>query len=195
MRQLASFAVGIFTIILALWVIALLPPTNWESLKAFAALLSAVAASLGLFFVGMQINSSRRLARAQFVNELARDIDEHAAIESKLDREGPWYPDGCELNHEAMDQTEKYLNFFERVKHIRDTKAVDMRTIDGLFAYRFFHLTHNPNVQTCVLYHPDMSQYFEAIFDLHADWLRYRQSRNLPIPRPETPLRKPGPAR
>lgn len=187
MKAVAGCVACVFVVlalVLLLW--DGMPPADWNAVNALAAVLGGLAASAGLLFVGLQMRAGRRLARAQFVNELGRDVDLHCEVESCLDREGPWYNE-VELTHEDMDQIELYLNFFERVKYIRDTNVLDMETIDGLFAYRFFHLVHNPNVQKRVLYHEDMVAHYQAIRELYAEWVSYRQSRKLKLPRPTTP--------
>ena len=163
---------------------------DWSAVNAMATMLSGLAASAGLLFVGLQMNSNRRLAHAQFVSELGRDIDAHFRAQSCLEPNRPVY-DAVErdLSDREMALIQKYLNFFERVEYIRDTRVLDMAAIDGFFAYRFFNLVHNPNVQKQVLYR--LAPYYRAIFKLHQEWLAYRQSRNLPVPRPETPLHGP----
>ncbi|NQZ60804.1 hypothetical protein [Crocosphaera sp.] len=62
-----------------------------EELKTTTEIISGISAVIGLFFVGFQLHSGERLAKAQFINELARDIDSHRETESHLDREGKWY--------------------------------------------------------------------------------------------------------
>jgi len=54
------------------------------------------------------------------------------------------------LEIEDVEAIEKYLNFFERIQLILDTQVLDLEIIDKLFAYRFFYLVHNPNVQSKV---------------------------------------------
>jgi hypothetical protein len=138
-----------------------------------------------LLFVGLQLRSTDRLAKAQFINDLAKDIDLHIRAESNLDRGGKWYENTSIVEQEDVEIIEKYLNFFERIKLIFDTKVIDLETIDELFAYRFFYLVHNPNVQSEVLFHSDLQPYFRSIFKLYSMWLKYRQEKGLPIPREE----------
>jgi hypothetical protein len=191
MKQVASYVAGVVSaLVVALLLSEGWPPMDWNAVTALAAVLGGLAAPAGLLFVGLQMRSARRLARAQFVNVLAHDIDDHYAAQSFLDPKQRLYDDGCVLNNDDMARIEKYLNFFERVEYIRDTGVLNMETIDGLFAYRFFYLVHNPNVQKQVLGAGSMP-YYRAIFRLHDAWLPYRQSRKLRVPRPETPLRRP----
>ncbi|NEZ54983.1 hypothetical protein [Adonisia turfae] len=154
-----------------------------DTFNALATFISGASAVIGLFFVGFQLRSSERLAKAQFINELARDIDNHAAAESYLDRGGQWYTANAAFSQEDKALIEKYLNFFERVKFILDTKVIDMETVDDLFAYRFFYLVHNPNVQSEILFNTDMQAYYRSIFCLYSTWLNYRKSRKLSLPR------------
>jgi hypothetical protein len=192
--SVAYAALGVSAITLALLIATGLGARAWDAVSALAAVASGLVASVGLLFVGLQLKWNRRLAKAQFINDLARDIDHHSEAETNLDREGPWYEAGKTLTTKDMEKIERYITFFERVKLILDAKVLDMNMIDDLLAYRFFHLLHNPNVQEQVLFHPDMKEYFDAVLELHTDWLRYRQSRKLSIPRPDTPLPQKNPS-
>jgi hypothetical protein len=160
---------------------------SWDAINAVASLISGTIASISLFFIAYQMRFQARLSKAQFVNELTRDIDLHSEAESNLDREGIWYEEGT-LNPDDMEALEKYITFFERVKIILDTNVLDLETIDQLFAYRFFHLVHNPNVQSKILYHPDMKRHFQAVFQLHSLWSNYRKSKLLSLPRDDHEL-------
>ncbi len=100
-----------------------------EEFKTTTEILSGISAVIGLFFVGFQLRSGQRLAKAQFINELVRDIDSHSETESHLDREGKWYEPNATLSQKDKELLEKYLNFFERVKFILDTKVIDLKTI------------------------------------------------------------------
>ncbi len=91
---------------------------------------------------------------------------------------------------EDVEAIEKYLNFFERIQLILDTQVLDLEIIDKLFAYRFFYLVHNPNVQSKVLLNSDMQPYFCSFFELYFTWLEYRRKKRLPIPRDELIIKK-----
>ncbi|WP_048321000.1 hypothetical protein [Crocosphaera watsonii] len=154
-----------------------------EELKTTTEIISGISAVIGLFFVGFQLHSGERLAKAQFINELARDIDSHRETESHLDREGKWYEPNepnATFSQQDKELLEKYLNFFERVKFILDTKVIDIKTIDCLFAYRFFNLVHNPNVQQEILLSPPLRSYYESIFSLYDTWIEYRKGKDIP---------------
>jgi hypothetical protein len=180
----AAFTISVFTLIIL--VASGIGSKSWEVVNAIAAVISGLAASLGLLFVGLQLRSTDRQTKAQFINDLARDIDLHVRAESNLDRGGKWWYENTNiLEQEDVESIEKYLNFFERIKLIFDTKVIDLETIDELFAYRFFYLVHNPNVQSEILLHSDMKPYFRSIFKLYSIWLKYRQAKELPIPRDE----------
>jgi len=160
----------------------------WEAVNALAAVISGLASSLGLLLIAMQLRSAQKLSKAQFVNELCRDIDNYVETDSRLDIGGIWYTNGATMDKKDEEAIEKYLSFFERIKHILDAQVVDMETIDELFAYRFFYLVHNPNVQSKVIFDPEVQPYYRSLFHLYALWVEYRQTKGLPIPRAETPL-------
>jgi len=173
----AAFAISCLTVIIL--ISNGLGSKPWEAVNAIAALISGLVASLGLFFVGLQLRSTDRLAKAQFINDLARDIDNHVKAESNLDPGGKWYKNSNLLNQEDIEALVKYLNFFERIKLIFDTKVIDIETIDELFAYRFFSLVHNPNVQSQILFNSDIQPYYSSIFQLYSIWLKYRHKNKL----------------
>lgn len=186
MQKLASyaaFAISIFTLIIV--ISTGLGSKPWEVVNAIAAVISGLAASLGLLFVGLQLRSTDKLTKAQFINSLAAASEFYVQVESNLDRGGKWYNDNISLAQEDIEAIEKYLNFFERVKLIFDTKVLDIEILDELLAYRFFYLVHNPNVQSKILFNEDMQHYFRSIFQLYSIWLRYRKNKALPIPREE----------
>lgn len=183
----ASFAISILTLIVL--VATGIGSKPWEAVNALAAVISGLAAAVGLLFIALQMRSAQKLAKAQFINELCRDIDSYAETESCLDREGIWYANGAIFDQKDMEAIEKYLTFFERIRFILDAQVLDIETIDDLFAYRFFYLVHNPNVQSNVLLNPDMQPYFSSVFQLHSVWIKYRQTKGLPIPRAEVSLR------
>jgi hypothetical protein len=177
----AAFAISIFTLIIV--ISTGLGSKPWEVVNAMAAVISGLAASLGLLFVGLQLRSTDRLTKAQFINELAAASELYVKVESNLDRGGKWYDSNISLAQEDIEAIEKYLNFFERVKLIFDTKVLEIEILDELLAYRFFYLVHNPNVQSKILFNEDMQPYFRSIFQLYSIWLKYRQNKALPIPR------------
>jgi hypothetical protein len=179
----AAFAISLFTLIVLL--ATSLGSKPWEVVNAIAALISGLAASLGLLFVGLQLRSTDRLTKAQFINVLAEGIDSHSEAETNLDPGGKWYESDTPLDQKDMEILEKYLNFFERVKFIFDTEVIDIETVDELFAYRFFHLVHNPNVRQQIILHPDIQPYYSSIFKLYYVWLEYRKNKRMPIPRDE----------
>jgi hypothetical protein len=163
---------------------AILKIFTWDAVTAIASVVSGATASLSLYFILLQFRSQSNLSRAQFINALTKDIDWHTKSESNLNREGIWY-NLCKLNSGSIALLEKYLTFFERIKLLLDTKVLGIEIIDELFAYRFFHLVHNPNVQRQILYDLDKEDFYHTIFTLHALWLHYRQSKGYNVPRQE----------
>ena len=155
---------------------------NWNQLGSLGSLFSGVAALVALLFVAYQLLEQKRIARAEFVNHLAADIERNIELESKLDLRGELYESKESLGSLKVEAIERYLNFFERVYYIVTSGAVDLATIDGLFAYRFFHMAHNPNVQAYILLLENRA-YFRPLFRLHRRWLRFRIRNKLDVPR------------
>lgn len=154
-----------------------------STIASISTVASGIAAVIGILAVAVQVRGQRVIARAQFINELATDIDRNIDTESKLDPEGEYYELAAAISGKDKEGIEQYLNFFERLYYIIEESVIDIATADGLFAHRFFMLAHNPNVIEHVLFDPAMKPYFLPFFRLHKMWYEYRKKNYRDIPR------------
>jgi hypothetical protein len=86
-------------------------------------------------------------------------------------------PDGvpCKLPI-PRDVVSNYLTFFERIYLLEKDGVISFKTLDDLFAYRFFLIVHSKFVQQNQLgFNPSN---FKKIFCLEKKWLEYRKHRN-----------------
>jgi hypothetical protein len=154
---------------------------RWEILGAISSVTSAFTSLVAIPFVAVQLRSSNRIAKAQLINELERDIALHSATYTMLTPGGKWYDSQAQLGDEDTVAILKYISFFERVNAIVDTGVLDLPTIDLIFAGRFFYLFNNPHV-TKIMTNSEIYPYVTTMRGLYAQWYAYRKARNLPIP-------------
>ncbi len=146
----------------------------WTVVGAIASTISALSSLVAISFVAVQLRANNRIAQAQLLNELERDIardtDTYWAISSR----------GKE-SQEALTETEtaallRCLSFFERVNVILETGVLKIDIIDRIFAGRFFVLLNNLHVQK-IMGQPEMQPYMRSLQDLHHKWSNYRQEQ------------------
>jgi hypothetical protein len=135
---------------------------------------------VAISFVAIQLKSSNRIAQAQLINELERDIAIYTDVYVNLSRRQ------SDKSEQSIELTEadhigilKCISFFERVHFILDTKVVDIATIDRTFAGRFFILFNNPQVLK-LLKSGEISPYMTSIRELYKKWYDYRSDQGLP---------------
>jgi hypothetical protein len=155
--------------------------SQWEIVGAISSSVSALTSLVAITFVTIQLRSSNRIAKAQLINELERDIALHAATYTLLTRGGKWHDGTAKLTEEDKVAILKYVSFFERVNAIIDTRVLDLQTIDYIFAGRFFYLFNNPHVVQ-LMNTTEIHPYVTTLRGLYAKWYDYRKARNLPIP-------------
>jgi hypothetical protein len=151
---------------------------KWEVVGAIASTVNAIASLVAISFVAVQLKSSNRIAQAQLINELERDIAAdtyiYVALESKECKEFN------ELTDEQRIGILKCISFFERVHLILETKVVDIEIIDRTFAGRFFILFNNPKVQE-IMNTTEISPFMESTRNLYNKWYAYREEKGLPL--------------
>jgi len=147
----------------------------WDKISAIATLSGVIVTGSGLLFIARQIADSRRFIKAQFINGLDNEILSHHITYSKLFL-------GEVPKDEELLKFADCLAFFEKIKLLIDNNTIDFKTIDVMFAFRFFLVVHNRHIQDKILYSEKFKGHFLAIFALHKDWVEYRTSRKLKIP-------------
>jgi hypothetical protein len=151
---------------------------GWEVVGAIASAVNAIASLVAISFVAIQLKSSNRIAQAQLINELERDIATdtyvYVALESKECKELD------KLTDEQRIKVLKCISFFERVHLILETKVVGIEVIDRTFAGRFFILFNNPKVLE-IMNTTEISPFMDSNRDLYNKWYVYRKEKGLPL--------------
>lgn len=159
-------------------------------------LLLLIASIVGLFFAGTsvyylarQVRESRRAVRAQFISGLENEFAALYDTYSKLLPDGEWFSTGIgPQGYSEIARLAFYLSFFAKLDYLIGLGAIDLQTVNRLFAFRFFLAVHNRHVQEQILYSGLFANYWADIFDLHRKWLQYRREEGLGIPFPDAIL-------
>jgi hypothetical protein len=151
---------------------------QWEIISAIAASISAIVSVVGLPFVIIQIRSSNQIAKAQFINELERDISLHAGLYTSLIEGGSLHKLKPVISEDERNALLQYISFFERVDLVINTKVIDIKTVDCLFGGRFFMLMDNPNTIR-LINSVDIYPHTTSIRERYSKWSQYRQKSNI----------------
>ncbi len=154
-------------------------PLDSQEIATIVAAFGTVSSAAGVCYVAAQLTDGRRFMKAQLINELEDEYVRHYAIYNRLLPGGDWSPQGCgPTTADEMGRLEAYLEFFEKISIIIDTGALDLRTVDRLYAFRFLIALHNPHAQRLI--HRD-EPYWGSLIELYRKWVDYRLERGLSI--------------
>jgi hypothetical protein len=149
---------------------------QWEVISAVAASISAIVSVVGLPFLVIQIRSSNQIAKAQFINELERDISLHAGLYTSLIEGGSLCYLKPAISEDERNALLQFISFFERVDLVTNTKIIDIKTVDCLFGGRFFMLMDNPNTER-LINSPEIYPYTTSIRERYRKWCKYRRQK------------------
>lgn len=162
----------------------------WEAIAAISTGLGVVVTAGGLIFVAFQIRDARKAVQSQFINELSVEAASMYDTYTKLLPGESWSSSGS--GPQTRDELAKiiaYLGFFAKIKILLEKRAIDIKTVDRMFAFRFFLVVHNRHAQEKILY-ADLyrEEYWAGIFALHYIWVDFKKSQNSKIPWSENSL-------
>ena len=151
---------------------------QWEVISTIAASISAIASIAGLIFLAVQVRLSNQIAKAQFINELEKDISLHTGLYTSLIEGGSLYDLKPAISENERNALLQYISFFERVDLIINTNIIDIKTVNCLFGGRFFALMDNPN--TIALINSDnIYLHTTSIRERYSKWSKYRKRPNI----------------
>jgi hypothetical protein len=157
-------------------------------LGAIGQLLAAAVTAIGLLFVVRQIREAGRVARADFVLRLGERFGEHhLATYRKFIRGGSWSPDQEEgpSSPAEIAELENYLAYFATLQVLRTRGLLTLKTIDQIFAYRFFIVVNNPHTSEIL---KEKKDHWQLLYILYRDWIKLRNNQNSPVPQGQYPL-------
>ena len=161
-----------------------------------ATIITTVTAIIGAFAIWFQMKRERDINEAEFImnyNTSFIENPEYVALEQKLEQyrkrvEQKSSVDEYEdiITEENRQTVINYLVYHEALAVFVKKRVLSLDSIDDLFAYRFFLIMNNPEVQRKELC-PE-AQYYHGCFWLHKKWTEYRKKKGLYILMEDTTL-------
>lgn len=163
-----------------------------------ATIITTVTAIIGAFAIWFQMKRERDINEAEFImnyNISFIENPEYVELEQKLEKyrkviESGGNPEDAEeiITEENQQTVVNYLVYHEALAVFVKKRVLAIDSIDDLFAYRFFLIMNNPEIQTKELC-PE-AQYYHGCYWLHKKWTEYRKKKDLYILLEDTSLEK-----
>lgn len=142
------------------------------------ALLSLVIAAFSVSAIIYQLNQSKRIQEAEFIIHLNQAFVENAGYARVYEELEKSRQESREAKLTRVEIS-NYLTFFETVYILLSQKAISIKNLDDLFAYRFFLAIHDKTIQEMKLVESPYN--FRNIYYLEKVWTQYRKENKLPI--------------
>ena len=147
-----------------------------------ASAVGLIAAAIGLVMTAIQIRAAGKTSRGQFLHDLEGDAQRFQPLFKYL---LPADRPVTDKLRKALQADElllfSALNFFEKVQLLVQNGSVELKSVDRLFAGRFFLIVHSPLVQSLVLLNQSYIHYFTTVAELYQRWYSYRKDNGLLI--------------
>lgn len=163
-----------------------------------ATIITTITAIIGAFAIWFQMKRERDINEAEFImnyNISFIENPEYVELEQKLERYRKVVEAGGNveklgeiLTEENQQTVVNYLVYHEALAVFVKKRVLSIDSIDDLFAYRFFLVMNNPEIQRKELC-PEVL-YYHGCFWLHKKWTEYRRKKGLYIMLEETSLEK-----
>lgn len=167
-------------------------------LSDVATVITTITAIIGAFAIWFQMKRERDINEAEFIlnyNTSFIENGEFELLEQKLEKYRKYIEEGSNkesipniIDDESRQIVINYLVYHEALAVFVKKGALSIESIDDLFAYRFFLIMNNLEVQREELC-PE-SIYYQGCFWLYKKWSEYRKKKNLYILLEETALEK-----
>jgi hypothetical protein len=163
----------------------------WTMIGAIAQLSAVIVGIIGFFFLTWQVHVASKIARADFIIRLESEYMNHHLVTYQkiiVKRQQSLNPQCIEINtgdKTEISEIEHYLSFFANIQILLSEKLIDMKTVDKMFAYRFFTIANDPSVRQIV--EPD-KEYWELLYELYDEWAKWRNDQGKAIPNSQFPL-------
>jgi hypothetical protein len=157
---------------------------DFESL--FWTNIASIIAIFGIFGLWYQIKKSKDIKKGLLISELNTTFSESHAIQEiyrKLIL-------SKENSNDIFDKNDipyilVYFNFFVVLNNLADSKILSFKTIDRLFALRFFLIINNPYMQTYLM---EQYEHDQELIRLYEKWVKHRRNNKRSEPYKENSL-------
>lgn len=145
-----------------------------EESGKFIRLFATLSTVVGVFSVYIQIRKSKLVGQAAFTIEISKYLYELPELPDFIHRLGR-SSDVMGIEYKVSEDERmmliRYLNYIKTVAALVKEKAVDIETLNKVFAYEFFIIINNKSVQEMELI--PFSYCYHDIFYLYNEWTTY----------------------
>ena len=142
---------------------------------------------LAVYGIIWQLKQQEHISVANFMLEVTKALTHHTSLFTKLKLdEDIESQEDTKLSRDLSNVKEtkisnaeimELLNVYETISTLIDKGAIEFKDINGPFAYRFFKVCDNKVIQDKELIKD--APYYEAIYRLHKQWLKYRNEMGM----------------
>ena len=167
-------------------------------LSDVATVITTITAIIGAFAIWVQLKREKDLNEAEFIMNYNTSFIENPDFtilehqlemyRKKVECEEIWNTTEAIMTEENNQTIVNYLVYHEALAVFVRKGVLSLDSIDDLFAYRFFLIMNNPEIQRKEIC-PE-AQYYHGCFWLHKKWTHYRKKKGLYILLEETSLDK-----
>lgn len=145
-----------------------------EESGKFIRLFATLSTVVGVFSVYIQIRKSKLVGQAAFTIEISKYLYELPELPDFIHRLGR-SSDVMNVEYKVSEEERtiliRYLNYIKTIAALVKEKAVDIETLNKVFAYEFFIIINNKSVQEMELI--PFSHCYHDIFYLYNEWTTY----------------------
>lgn len=145
-----------------------------EESGKFIRLFATLSTVIGVFSVYIQIRKSKLVGQAAFTIEISKYLYELPELPDFIHRLGR-SSDVMNVEYKVSEEERtiliRYLNYIKTIAALVKEKAVDIETLNKVFAYEFFIIINNKSVQEMELI--PFSHCYHDIFYLYNEWTTY----------------------
>jgi hypothetical protein len=120
---------------------------TFVKIESIATALGAIVAAFSLVYAALQLRTSRKIARGEFLLHLDELFSLHTEVHQNLRPGGDWANGGRPQSNVEWIAVERYMGLFERVKVLIDDGIIDANTVNRLYGYRITNIVSNAAIQ------------------------------------------------
>lgn len=150
-------------------------------------IVTTVTAIIGAVALWIQFKKDKQINEASFIVEFYKSFyeqEENVKVLKVLDKKysGFEYQSLTSMHEEVLG----YLAWIRTLSDLLDRNVLSFESIDGTYAYKFFMIVNNKEVQEMEL--KKYAHLYKLIYKIHKKWTKYRLKKDLNLIMPEEDL-------
>lgn len=155
--------------------------------KKISNIVTLLAAFTGLISVIFEMKKSNDVATSTYILELQKFFQTTPKIQNLYRRLDEYYENKSDtINSDDRDKMVSYLTFLEQISTLVLKGTLSIVDIDNIFFYVYFVCIKNPSVQKIEL--SKNLDYYQNTITIYKQLIKYRKSKNKPVPLDDTYL-------